>query len=84
MGGHDFAIPSEGEEIFKAGLWCSLADDRDMFFWSDRWLDGLGMEQLSSDLLKFVTPRHLCVVEALNDDLWVRDIGDAPSISAIT
>jgi hypothetical protein len=67
-----FSLPEEAEEIFTTGLHCTLGDGQRLRFWQDRWIDGVGFEQMAPNLFKFLTParREDTVVAALDQKQW--------------
>jgi hypothetical protein len=65
---------------FKSGTVCTEA-----LFWTDKWLDGTSLEQLTLVVAAAVdkqSQKARLVAEALHNDQWIRDItvrsGSAP------
>jgi hypothetical protein len=74
----------ETKAFFQASTSFVLGDGRSFKFWTNLWVQGRGILELTSELFAVVPPRQRCqhlVADALQDNAWIHDITVTPHVS---
>lgn len=74
------------QQFFAASITCSLGDGHNIFFWTDKWLDGKSIEQIAPCVLNAVPTqirKTRTVRDALQNDQWIHDISGPRTVPLI-
>jgi len=72
--------------MFQASIYVEVGNGHKTLFWTDRWLQGQSISDLAPCLSNAVGSRikkQRTVAQALNEDVWVRDITGALTVQVI-
>jgi len=84
--GLPIAVPPKARALFHAAVDAIVEDGEKILFWTDRWLDGYTIADLSPNLFKAVpkrTTKRRTVAQALHNRCWVQDIKGARTVEVM-
>jgi len=74
------------EAMFQASVYLELGDGATALFWSDRWLQGVSLQELAPCLCRAVPSRVRAlrtVAQALSNWQWIKDITRALTVQVL-
>ena len=74
------------EALFHASVYVELGDGNTALFWSDRWINGISLQDMAPCLCNVVSTRvraQCTVAQALTNNQWIRDISGALTVQVL-
>jgi hypothetical protein len=80
-------VPEQVKVLFSVAMQTEVGDGKNTMFWTDRWLHGQRIEDITPNLFATVPKRRINnrnVHDALTDRRWVTDIEGALTVGVIS